>query len=59
MRGRWAMATVGAGVARRRASGEMEQERQAHESQQRSSTKTNRSATTTDRSTTRTTTTEA
>ncbi|MGA9150318.1 MAG: hypothetical protein WBZ36_07055, partial [Candidatus Nitrosopolaris sp.] len=34
MRGRWAMAAVGAGVARRRASGEMEQERQAHESQQ-------------------------
>ncbi|MFY9797698.1 MAG: hypothetical protein WAJ93_18585, partial [Candidatus Nitrosopolaris sp.] len=34
MRGRWAMAAMGAGVARRRASGEMEQERQAYESQQ-------------------------
>jgi len=33
MRGRWAMAAVGAGVARHRAGAEMDQERQAYESQ--------------------------
>jgi multidrug resistance efflux pump len=33
MRGRWAMAAVGAGVARHRAGTEMDQERQAYESQ--------------------------
>jgi multidrug resistance efflux pump len=34
MRGRWAMAAMGAGVARHRASAAMDQERQAYESQQ-------------------------
>ena len=34
MRGRWAMAAMGAGVARHRAGAEMDQERQAYERQQ-------------------------
>ena len=34
MRGRWASAAIGAGVARRRASGQMDQQAQAHEAQQ-------------------------
>ena len=34
MRGRWAMAAMGAGVARHRANAAMDQERQAYESQQ-------------------------
>ena len=33
MRGRWASAALGAGIARRRASYEMDQESQAHENQ--------------------------
>jgi Tfp pilus assembly protein FimV len=33
MRGRWAMAAVGAGVARHRAGAEMDQQRQGYESQ--------------------------
>ena len=33
MRGRWAMAAMGAGIARHRAGAEMDQERQAYESQ--------------------------
>ena len=33
MRGRWASAALGAGIARRRASYEMDQESQAHEAQ--------------------------
>jgi hypothetical protein len=33
MRGRWASAALGAGIARRRASYEIEQESQAHEAQ--------------------------
>ena len=36
MRGRWASAALGAGVARRRAGREMEQQSQAYESQQQS-----------------------
>jgi hypothetical protein len=35
MRGRWASAALGAGIARRRASAEMEQESQAYEAQSR------------------------
>ena len=35
MRGRWASAAIGAGVARRRASGQMDQQAQANEAQQK------------------------
>jgi hypothetical protein len=35
MRGRWASAAIGAGVARRRAGAEMDQQAQAYEAQQR------------------------
>lgn len=35
MRGRWASAAIGAGVARRRAGMEMDQQAQAHEAQQK------------------------
>ena len=37
MRGRWASAAIGAGVARRRASGQMDQQAQANEAQQQQS----------------------
>jgi aminoglycoside phosphotransferase (APT) family kinase protein len=37
MRGRWASAALGAGIARRRASQEMDQQAQAYESQQQQS----------------------
>ena len=35
MRGRWASAAIGAGIARRRASAEMDQQAQSYEAQQR------------------------
>ena len=35
MRGRWASAAIGAGIARRRAGAEMDQQAQAYEAQQR------------------------
>ena len=35
MRGRWASAAIGAGMARRRASAEMDQQAQSYEAQQR------------------------
>ena len=35
MRGRWASGAIGAGVARRRASGQMDQQAQANEAQQK------------------------
>ena len=37
MRGRWASAAIGAGIARRRAGAEMDQQAQAHEAQQQQS----------------------
>ena len=37
MRGRWASAAIGAGVARRRASGQMDQQAQSYEAQQQQS----------------------
>jgi hypothetical protein len=37
MRGRWASAAIGAGVARRRAGAEMDQQAQSYEAQQRQS----------------------
>ena len=43
MRGRWASAALGAGIARYRAGREMEEQQGAFDSQNGSSTKTNRS----------------
>ena len=42
MRGRWASAALGAGIARRRMGAEMDRQAQAYEAQQQASSTTNR-----------------
>ena len=54
MRGRWASAAIGAGVARRRAGAQIDQQAQSYEVSTKTSTATNRSTAKTNRSTTTT-----